>query len=168
MINKFLFIFFITLNVQAQINFEKLNTSEGREYTKKEMNSGTKVVSFFFSSCAHTCLLINAKLKNIKDKIEKDKKIEILSVTVDPNYDTVKVLAPYAKKWRKNSISWKFITGQPNEIFRVIKDEFKLPGGGKAFVHSESVIILKDGKKINTYSLFNEKELKSLDKTLEI
>lgn len=132
------------------------------------MNSDVRIASFFFSSCAHTCLLINAKLKSIYEKIQKNENIKIISVTVDPKYDTIKVLRKYAGKWRKDPNKWKFITGDAKNIFSVIKNEFKLPGGGMAFVHSESVIVYRNGKNVGTYSLFDDKELKKLYESLGI
>ena len=132
------------------------------------MNTDIKIASFFFSSCAHTCLLINAKLKSIHEKILKKDNIRIISVTVDPKFDTIKILKKYARKWRKDSSHWKFITGDSKNVFSVIKNEFKLPGGGMAFVHSESVIVYRNGKNIGIYSLFDDKELKKLYESLGI
>jgi protein SCO1/2 len=157
-----------SFNTYANIKFENLHTSDGKSFTQKEMNSDVRIASFFFSSCAHTCLLINAKLKSIYEKIQKNENIKIISVTVDPKYDTIKVLRKYAGKWRKDPNKWKFITGDAKNIFSVIKNEFKLPGGGMAFVHSESVIVYRNGKNVGTYSLFDDKELKKLYESLGI
>jgi protein SCO1/2 len=165
---KIFIILLFSFNAQAKISFNKLYTSDGKLFSEKEMNSEVKVASFFFSSCAHTCLLINAKLKVIHEKLTKKKNIQILSITVDPKYDSIKVLSKYAKKWRDNSKQWKFVTGDSEEIFSVIKNQFKLPGGGMAFVHSESVIVYKNGKSIGTFSLFNKSELKKLHALLGI
>lgn len=169
---KFLILIVFSFSAEAKINFSDLYNSTGKKITSAEVNSEIKIASFFFSSCAHTCLLINNKLKSLHKKIKKSKKqkpqIQILSITVDPKYDTVKRLETYSKKWRPTNESWKFITGSPTEVFRVIKDEFKLEGGGTAFVHSESVIIYNNGVKGKSYSLFNKKEYQNLLTDLQL
>lgn len=152
----------------GKVNFSSLIDSSNNKVSVDNINSNTKVISFFFSSCAHTCLLINNKLKELHKKIPKESKTQIVSITVDPEYDTVARLSTYSKKWRSNSSQWLFITGEPKEVFRVIKEEFKLKGGGSAFVHSESVMVFKDGSHTKTYSLFDPKEFKSLISDLGI
>lgn len=160
----------LSSTLQARVHLNGMSLSNGTNFTKAEINSDIKLVSFFFSSCETTCLLINSKLSELNKLLLKKKKnkVKIISITVDPEYDTISRLSKYSKKWRTNELQWLFVTGPPKEVFRVIKDEFKLPGGGYAFVHSESVIIFKDGEKKKNYSLLNNKEFNLLKKYLGI
>jgi protein SCO1/2 len=160
----------LSSSVQSKIQFDGLLLSTGAKFTKEQISSDIKLISFFFSSCETTCLLINSKLRELNKLLleKKNNKVSIISITVDPDYDTVSRLSTYSKKWRSSESQWLFVTGPSNEVFRVIKDEFKLPGGGYAFVHSESVIIFEDGEKKKSYSLLVDKDFKLLKSHLGI
>jgi len=40
----------------------------------------------------------------------------LLSITVDPEYDTPAVLADYAKRWAADGRGWRFLTGDISKI----------------------------------------------------
>jgi protein SCO1/2 len=43
----------------------------------------------------------------------------LLSITIDPQYDTVEVLAEYARIWRANAEGWRMLTGSREHIGEV-------------------------------------------------
>lgn len=43
-------------------------------------------------------------------------KVHLISITVDPVWDTPAVLAAYAKLWRARASSWHFLTGAPERV----------------------------------------------------
>jgi protein SCO1/2 len=47
--------------------------------------------------------------------------LALLSVTIDPQYDTPGVLAGYAKIWRADPTAWRFLTGTIEEVQNVAK-----------------------------------------------
>lgn len=96
-----------------------LLTHEGKEvrYYSDLLEGRTVIISFIFTSCADACPLINATLQRVqerlKDRIGKD--IYILSITVDPEVDTVKVISDYRKKLKAMD-GWLFLTGSAGNI----------------------------------------------------
>jgi cytochrome oxidase Cu insertion factor (SCO1/SenC/PrrC family) len=81
----------LSSSVQPKIQFDGLLLSTGAEFTKAQISSDIKLISFFFSSCETTCLLINSKLRELNKLLleKKNKKVSIISITVDPDYHTV-------------------------------------------------------------------------------
>ena len=45
--------------------------------------------------------------------------LTLLSVTVDPQYDTPQVLSDYARRWNADSRNWRFLTGSMDEVREV-------------------------------------------------
>ena len=51
--------------------------------------------------------------------------VNLLSVSVDPQYDTPAILSSYAESFGADDKGWSFITGQPGEIEHLVVDGFK-------------------------------------------
>ena len=52
--------------------------------------------------------------RRFRQRIGRD--LELLSITVDPDYDTPAVLAAYAGRWGADSRGWRFLTGDVSGI----------------------------------------------------
>jgi protein SCO1/2 len=72
----------------------------------------------------------------------------LLSVTLDPQYDTPDVLALYAKIWRADPARWHFLTGDLAEVQRVAARAGIIywPEEGLLTHTSETALIGRDGK----------------------
>jgi protein SCO1/2 len=79
------------------------------------------------------------------DKIGKD--LALLSITIDPQYDTPAVLLGYAKIWGA-AAGWRFLTGSGPEIEKVAR-RFGMvywPEQGLITHTSEMGVISRDGR----------------------
>jgi cytochrome oxidase Cu insertion factor (SCO1/SenC/PrrC family) len=74
-------------------------------------------VNFIFTSCAASCGLETARLKEVQqllgDRVGKD--VFFYSISIDPLNDTPKELKAYAAKFGAGP-GWKFLTGKPADI----------------------------------------------------
>ncbi|MFN3312431.1 MAG: SCO family protein [Hyphomonas sp.] len=93
------------------------HAGESLKFYSDVLEGRTVVVSFIFTSCADACPLINATLQRVqerlKDRIGQD--IFIVSITVDPENDTVAVLSDYRNKFKAMD-GWMFLTGTTRNI----------------------------------------------------
>lgn len=93
------------------------HTGEEMRFYSDILEDKTVVVNFMFTTCPDACPLINTSIQRVqerlKDRIGKD--IYIVSITVDPETDTVKVLDDYRKKY-KAMPGWLFLTGTPENL----------------------------------------------------
>src|SRR5689334_21827321 len=74
--------------------------------------------------------------------------LALLSVTLDPQYDSPAVLAGYAKIWRADLARWHFLTGGLEDVQRVA-GRFGIiswPEEGLLTHTSETAVIARDGK----------------------
>lgn len=62
-------------------------------------------------------------------KLEKEfpnSNLNFVSFSVDPTYDTPKVLARYAASYSANPARWHFLTGPKDNVFALIRSSFHL------------------------------------------
>jgi protein SCO1/2 len=74
--------------------------------------------------------------------------LALVSVTLDPQYDSPEVLAGYAKIWRADPARWHFLTGGFEDVQRVA-GRFGIiswPEEGLLTHTSETAVIARDGK----------------------
>ena len=71
----------------------------------------------------------------------------LLTVTFDPARDTPERLAEYARQWNADANTWRFLTGDPDEVTRVSRlfglDAF--PDEGLISHSTRTVVIGRDG-----------------------
>lgn len=100
-----------------------LTKQDGKRLALKELRGKVLAITFIFASCADTCPLLTAKMAGIQDRLGADfgNKIYFVSITVDPERDTPKVLRQYAEGHKANPAGWAFLTGTSAEIREVAK-----------------------------------------------
>ncbi|MFL5303090.1 MAG: SCO family protein [Anaeromyxobacteraceae bacterium] len=103
------------------------------------------VVSFVFTHCPDVCPLETAKLRQVQellgDRVGRD--IFMYSISIDPERDTVPVLAAYAERYRVGP-GWTFLRGSKADVTLLRKKLGMLgdePGSGELKNHSVNVMI---------------------------
>jgi protein SCO1/2 len=74
--------------------------------------------------------------------------VQLLSITIDPRYDTPAVLTEYAHRWSANGQSWRFLTGAEDRVHE-IAGMFGLiywPEEGTLTHTVATAVISRDGK----------------------
>jgi protein SCO1/2 len=100
-----------------------LTAQDGRRLSLSELRGKVVVVTFIYASCADACPLLTAKMAGLQDDLGVDfaSKVFFVSITVDPERDTPKVLTRYAQAHGANLVGWAFLTGAPEEIRTVAR-----------------------------------------------
>ena len=100
-----------------------LTNQDGKRLALKELRGKVLAVTFIFASCVDTCPLLTAKMAGMQNRLGADfgKKVHFVSITVDPERDTPKILKQYAEGHKANPAGWAFLTGTPAEIREVAK-----------------------------------------------
>jgi protein SCO1 len=100
-----------------------LTTQDGKRLSIEELRGKVVVVTFIFASCADTCPLLTHKMAMLQPRLGSDfgPQAYFVSVTVDPERDTVEVLKRYAQAHGAKLSGWAFLTGSQAEIKKVAK-----------------------------------------------
>ena len=84
------------------------------------------VVEFFFTSCPSICIEMNKNMKILDKEFGNREDFGIASFTIDPDYDTPKVLKEYAELVEVNSKNWHFLTGEVSDIYDLSNSGFNI------------------------------------------
>ncbi|HKF57175.1 MAG TPA: SCO family protein [Blastocatellia bacterium] len=124
-----------------------------RFYTDLVKNN-TVVIEFIFTSCTTICPPLTAVLRQVQQQLgdRVGSGLALVSVTVDPAYDTPERLKEFADRFRAGP-GWSFVTGSQSDI----DDLLKSLGGYAAdrTQHSPMILIGNDsaGYWTRTYGL---------------
>lgn len=125
--------------VGRQVQPFQLIERSGREFDSQELDGQVWIASFFFSSCPGACIKMNNTIARLQEEL-KDSGVKFVSITVDPENDTLEELQKYAKHFGADSERWLFLTGPEQEIRRVCTGDFQLAFGRA--VHSDRLVVI--------------------------
>jgi protein SCO1/2 len=96
-----------------------LTDQDGRAVTLSSLRGKLIAVDFIYTRCPlpNVCPMLSANFARLQKRFGD--KITLLSVTLDPQYDTPQVLTGYAQRWRADSRNWHFLTGSADEIHKI-------------------------------------------------
>jgi len=103
----------------------RLTEKSGREITQADLAGDVWVAAFIFTRCPASCPRISAVMKGLQGPLA-DAGVRLVSLSVDPEYDTPAVLTAYAKALGADPDRWWFLTGRESEIHDLILDRFHI------------------------------------------
>jgi len=113
--------------VFGQVPSFQMVDQEGRAVTEADMTGRVHLVGFIYTSCPDVCPAITAQMAGMQAQLARaglSDRVHLLSITVDPEYDTPERLAAYAKVYGANTATWRFLTGRPNHVRSVVEQGF--------------------------------------------
>lgn len=79
------------------------------------------VLDFIYATCTTICPVLSASFTSLQNRLGPDaRKARLISITIDPENDTPKVMKEYLKRYRAKP-GWDFLTGTRPDIDRVMK-----------------------------------------------
>lgn len=119
------------------------------------------VVDFVFTRCGYPCPAITQNMSELQSWLDENEmgNVKLVTVSVDPEYDTPDVLKAYGKKYKADFDRWSFLTGDKKAIYDFILDGFDLmveqnPEGtpiSEMFVHSDKMVLIDRDENIRGY-----------------
>jgi cytochrome oxidase Cu insertion factor (SCO1/SenC/PrrC family) len=80
------------------------------------------VVDFIFTRCAGACPLLTEKLNAVRRELGDlfPSKVRLVSISIDPDFDTPQELERFAKVHRAEHPEWLFLTGKKADVKTVV------------------------------------------------
>ncbi len=148
----------------------------GATVTKQDLLGKPWVASFIFTRCAGACPMLVRKVYDLSQTVPQVD-MRFVTITVDPEYDTVDMMKRFADVYQAQPERWMFLTGEKDEVYRLIRHGFKVAAWeqfgterlpGYEFAHSLSLIhVGADGKVLGKYSSDADSELRTLQRVLQ-
>jgi len=108
--------------------FELLN-QDSLKITNETYKGKVYVLEFFFSTCPSICPKMNLNMLTIQNKFFGNPNFGIVSITINPEHDTPKVLKSHRELIGVTSKNWNFLTGDKNYIYNLSNQGFTIYAG---------------------------------------
>ena len=103
-----------------------LTERSGKTIRRSDLLGKVSVVDFFYTRCTDACPLQSAHLALVQARFSGARDLRLVSITVDPDYDTPAVLRSYAARVGADPGRWLFLTGPRAAIYQLAVDGFHL------------------------------------------
>ena len=141
--------------VLAQLPAFSLVGMDGQPFGSAELRGQVYIANFFFTSCRSICPAIMQGVGRLQAGLTERniRGIRLVSISVDPEHDTPEILSAYAKGTGVDPERWTLLTGDSEEVRRLVVDGFKTPlvtpppGGPEPIdIAHSGQLVLVDGK----------------------
>ena len=123
--------------------------------------------NIIFTRCPGPCARMTRQMRLLQTKLPENSNAQFVSVSTDPEFDTIDVLQKYARKFEADTKTWSFLTGTKEEIFRVStkelllvlieKEEEQRESENDIFLHSTLTVLVDGvGRVRGTYEILEE------------
>lgn len=85
----------------------ELTKSNGEPFRTSDMKGKVWVATYFFTTCPGNCIRLNQNIKYLHN-LPDLKDVTWVSITCDPDNDSLEALADYAKRWDADPERWWF------------------------------------------------------------
>ena len=143
---------YVTLNGQKRKVPEFIFRNQDSLLISNEDYKGkVYIAEFFFTTCPTICPIMNRNLVEIQNEFADMEDLAFASFTINPDYDTPRILKEYAEQYGITDLDWHFLTGDREAIYDLANAGFniyvaempEMPGG---FEHSGLFALIdKDG-----------------------
>lgn len=93
-------------------------------FGKAQLAGKVSIANFIFTRCRTVCPVFTMKMQRVAEQTSAD--IQLLSFSVDPEYDTPDRLAKYAAQHGIEGKRWHFLTGDAKEIEDTVEGALKI------------------------------------------
>lgn len=119
-----------------------LTESNNKPMSLAELRGKIWIADFIYTQCTDTCPLQTAEMAKLQELWTNDRDLRLVSISVDPERDTPKMLTRYAARFHADRQRWLFLTGDKNQIVRLVEDGFHLPMSAARSGHHSPPIVL--------------------------
>jgi protein SCO1/2 len=126
-----------------------LTDQQGLKVRLADLRGKVLAIDFIYTRCPlpDVCPRLAANFaalaRRFQDRVGKD--LVLLSITVDPEFDTPTVLAEYAKRWGADPRGWYFLTGDVGQIAAKLGEVYWSDEGSIGH-NSMTSVIGRDGR----------------------
>jgi protein SCO1/2 len=117
--------------------FELINCTEV-QVTNADLKGTVWLVDFIFTRCTGPCPIMTQKMVNIQKALKENAlwpEVKLVSISVDPEYDTPQILKEYADKWGADTEAWFFLTGPADSTLQLIREGFNITAQKESSEH---------------------------------
>jgi protein SCO1/2 len=149
-----------------------------KPFGSKELKGKIYVAEYFFTTCGTICPIMNQQMQRVQQKFKNNKEVQIVSVTVDPEHDSIPQLLAYAKAHGADNSQWHFLTGKKEDLYKLARKslfllkpaEVRNQGDvGNDFIHTNFFVLVDKHAQIRGfYDGTSEKAIGTLMEDIDL
>ena len=129
------------------------------QLTRHELLGHVTIVNFIFTRCDNICPVTSMKMRSVQERTGDEPGIKLLSITVDPEHDSVPVLAAFAEQYGADPTRWRFARGDLAAVRALVERAMAmgfdriglLKSGAPDIVHSGHFLLLDQRAHLRGY-----------------
>lgn len=138
-------------------------SQEGETVTREDLLGSVWIADFIFTRCPNPCPRMSERMMELQKAIQrKGGNVKLVTVTVDPEFDTPEVLAAYGARYQADPEIWKLLTGDSEEIQEfVVKGMLQPLAAGPEGVsaHSQRFLVVDAAGDLRSFYDLDDPEL---------
>lgn len=129
----------------------QLQEIDGRTIEKDTLLGKVWVVDFIFTRCGGTCPEMTEMMGILQERTKDLDDLQLVSVSVDPMFDTVEALTEYAAENGADRNRWWFLKGTKEAIVNLAHHGLKLGDADNPLNHSPKFVLIDAKGQIRGY-----------------
>lgn len=161
----------IETNMSEDLLDFKFTTQENETLALEDLKGSYWIADMIFTNCTTICLPMTANMKSLQDSMAEEgiDNVELVSFSVDPEYDSPEVLKAYGESYEADFSNWTFLTGYDFDTIKEISiKSFKSmlaepPEGTDQVTHGTKFYLINpEGKVIKFYDGVQSSNMQSI------
>jgi len=138
------------IGIIGQVPSFSLTNFDGEVITEKQLDNKISIVSFIFTQCEGACPIMSENMSILQDRFTSSNDIQFLSITTDPDYDTLDILNEYSSSYSNNN-NWFFLRGNILDVIELSEKGFFLSAALLPAGHSTRLVLVDKELNIRKY-----------------
>lgn len=137
----------------------QLTDQDGKPFGSSDLAGRVWVASFIFTRCETVCPAITRQMARIQARARNlEPAFHLVSISVDPEFDTPALLAAYSRGAHASPRMWTFLTGPAEAVRSTVVEGLRMsmgraPGtsGGEGIFHGTHLVLVDGQGRIRGY-----------------
>lgn len=155
--------------MSSEITDFNFTTQDEEKLSLEDLKGEYWIADFIFTNCTSVCIPMTTNMTALQDELAHKKlNVQLVSFTVDPDFDTPEILKAYADSYNADLSNWTFLTGYDFETIEELSiKSFKsglsqIPDSDQVQHGVRFFLVNPDGIVIKSYDGTEEKQMEVL------
>jgi len=128
----------------------EFTAADSQKFGLDQLKGKISLFDFIYTNCPGPCPLMTSTMAGFYEQFAATDQVRFISVSVDPERDSLSALAQYARKYGVNDRRWIFLQAPLEQVIRLYEEGFHL-GGLLPVEHSTRFILVDNQARIRGY-----------------
>ncbi|SYZ72606.1 Electron transport protein SCO1/SenC [Candidatus Zixiibacteriota bacterium] len=137
--------------VLGQLPAFTFTAQDGQPFGRDNMMGKINVVDFIFTHCKGPCPVMASKMSNLYKLYAGSDKVQFISISVDPENDSLSILREYAARQGVTDNRWVFLRAPLDSVVQLSEKGFMIAADDLPAGHSTKFILVDGQGQIRGY-----------------